>query len=262
MPRNTATPVVDEAATEAVSPVSDAVEAKSVGPSFADAFAKASLPFNQTFKRQIRGGRILDYITGEQALSRIQEAYGDWDWSVGKPLIEGKDVLISGTLTVKVGNAYVSRDGVGGATNNSGDLGNTYKAAETAAFKRAAAKFGVGLYLYEKSDEGGEAELPQQTWTPRPAPQGLPPVQFGNNNSNGAGTTGPIEAVSPAGGISASGKPKLGGLKVQGQWYNVSSRTPIDVSQYQRGQVVTIQHQPGTTFIDGVVAGDNGDMAF
>lgn len=230
-------------------------------------YKEANAPFDKTYQRPIAGGRQLTYITTEQSMSRLQEVYGpQWTWSLCQPVITPTAVLVVGSLTVRVGDTFVTRDGAGGANialkadGNPMDVGNNFKAAESSAFKRAAAKFGVGAYLYEKDDSvpqyntpafQNQVQYPQYT----PPPSQGQPVQFGQNALNSDTTTGPIEAISVPGGLSASGKPKLGGLKVNGSWYNVSSRNVFDPTQFQKGQIVTIKHPAGQSFIDAVNVG-------
>lgn len=268
MPKKTADEAIVDTVVSEVNGV-ETVPEKAVDEIFAELYAKASLPFDKTYQRQIPGGRMLTYITGEQVVSRMNDVFGPhWDWQPDKPEILGDEIYLSGTLTVSIvkpGDTYgynITRAAFGGAKikrMKSGDtvsLGNDIKAADTDAFKKAAAKFGVGLYLSERSEDGGEAELPTYNTTRQfTAPTGLPQVQFPQNNSTGTSTTGPIEAVS-APSIGPDGRQRLGGLKVQGQWYNVSSQNPIAVTQFQRGQVVTVGHGPGKNFIDSINTGE------
>jgi hypothetical protein len=225
--------------------------------------------FDQTFERTIPGGRSLTYITGEQVVSRLNEVIGfmNWDWEVVDSGINEKEdeVWVQGVLTIVEDMGRRTRkNGFGGAKikRTKGDgrtisLGNDMKAAETDAFKKAAAKCGVGLYLYQRSGEG-EAELP--TYTPSntgtvsaPNVNSLPRTSFPTGNSDNS-TTGVIQAVSMPG-IRPNGQPSLGGIKVNDQWYNVSNRVPLNLDKSMAGQIVTIQHAPGKTFIDGLAFG-------
>ena len=220
-------------------------------PSFADLFAVASAPFDKTYQRPGQGGKQLTYITGEQAQGRLDEAYGPgWDWNIEKVFEGASETIVVGNITLKVPcqedphGLYIVRSGIGS--------GRDAKTAETNALKRAAAKFGVARYLYER-DETVQDFGPSHSaaWSP-PQSSGLATVSFSQNNVGGSGTTGPVEAVSMPG-MKANGKYSHGGLKVNGAWYNVSERTPIDLTQIQKNQVITIQHQPGKTFIDGIL---------
>ena len=47
---------------------------------FADIYAKLAAPFDSTFK-DVRGGVELEYITGEQAITRLNEVLGVAGWS-------------------------------------------------------------------------------------------------------------------------------------------------------------------------------------
>ncbi len=266
MPKKTADEATVDAGVSEVTSV-ESVSVKSVDTIFAELYEKASQPFDKTYQRQIPGGRMLTYITGEQVVSRMNEVFGPyWDWNPGDPTIKDDEIYLSGTLTVNIPDkSYgytISRSAFGGASikrkRDGGmlSLGNDIKAADTDAFKKAAAKFGVGLYLSERSDDGGESELPNySTQKPFSAPQGLAQVQFPQNNTNGNSTTGPIEAIS-APSVGPDGRQRLGGVKVQGQWYNVSSQNPIQVTQFQRGQLVTVGHAPGKNFIDSLSTAD------
>lgn len=252
----------DEAASEvqSVGVVSDSANEQPVDLTFATLYAKAQVPFETTHKRQIPGGRMLTYITGEQAVSRMNDVYGPhWDWVPENPEIVGDEIYVKGTLTVttyeKSGadnwGTTITRSGFGGSTikrKRDGvvlSLCNDIKAADTDAFKKAAAKFGVGLYLYERTAEDElpvyESAGPVST-APRQAPSNLPPVSFPTNNSSGTQTVGVIRAMSPKG----------TGINVNDTWYNTSKFTPIDLTPYQKGQTVVITHAPGKTFIDGL----------
>lgn len=254
----------DEAASEvqSVGVVSDSDNEQPVDLTFATLYAKAQVPFEKTHQRQIPGGRMLTYITGEQAVSRMNEVYGPhWDWSAEKPEIVGDEIYVQGTLSVTVfetvkandrwAGTTINRSGFGGSTikrKRDGavlSLGNDIKAADTDAFKKAAAKFGVGLYLYERTSEDElpvyESAGPVST-VPQQAPSNLAPVSFPTNNSSGTQTVGVIRALSPKG----------TGINVNDTWYNTSKFNPIDLTPYQKGQTVVINHAPGKTFIDGL----------
>lgn len=251
-------PAVDVPVSEEpyVEPQSDSLQAP-VLPSFAEVYAKLAAPFDKTFQRQIPGGRMLTYITGEQAQSRLTEVLGpNWCWRVDEVKVEQGNVLVRGVIGVTFyiqnypGGLTVDRAGYGGSQiklKRDGsilDLGNDVKAAETSAFKRAASKFGVGLYLYERSE--AEDELPAQPYGQQgqytPAAQ-RSATQFAPAQASEGETVGVIRAINGKG----------TGLTLQGMegWFNVSSRTPVDLSQFQKGQMVSIKHG-ANNFIDAI----------
>ena len=245
MPAKKETAVVDEGTTESVVPAPDAEEAQPVNKTFENCYAIAAAPFDKTYQRQIAGGRSMTYITGEQARSRLTEAYGhDWDWEIDSPIqITPTDVIVTGRLTVRLDDyASVIKAGVGSARvkfTKSGDvmdLGNDAKAAETSAFKRAAVQLGVGAYLYAKT-EADEFSQPQaQTFRP-PTSGNSPQFNAGAASSPGA-IVGKVEFINPPGQW-PDGNPKPASIKVNGAYYNVG-RDPVDLSQFQRGQTIEL----------------------
>lgn len=230
--------------------------------------------FDQTFERTIPGGRNLTYITGEQVVSRLNDVLGfmNWNWEVLDSGINEKEdeVWVQGVLTITEeavgfdGQTRINetrKNGFGGAKIKRGrndgktiSLGNDMKAAETDAFKKAAAKCGVGLYLYQRT---GEDEIPTYSNSSTPAPNvnSLPRTSFPTGNT-GDSTTGKVEAVSMPG-VRPDGRDSLGGLKVNGQWYNVSNRVPVQLDKSMTGQTVTIGHAPGRNFIDSLAVGSS-----
>ncbi len=133
-------------------------------------YEQLTAPFSHTFKKP---GSNLDYITGEQVTSRLNEALG-WDaWSF-RVLEHGYDELadefwVLGELTVvtPTTTACISRQQFGSQKPNrysSGknegkviDLGFDLKGATTDALKKCASLIGVGLYLHEKESAHKEA---------------------------------------------------------------------------------------------------------
>src|ERR671939_240500 len=56
------------------------METNGNGTYFADVYAKLAAPFDNTFK-DVRGGVELEYITGEQCITRLNETLGVAGWS-------------------------------------------------------------------------------------------------------------------------------------------------------------------------------------
>ena len=222
--------------------------------------------FDQHHERTIPGGRTLTYVTGEQVYSRLNEVIGfmNWDWEVLDSGVNEKEdeVWVRGVLSITIDGITTRKNGFGGAKikrmrdGKTISLGNDMKAAETDAFKKAAAKNGVGLYLYQRTGEGVD-EIPTYSApssTQAPNINNLPRTQF-PAGPTGNSTTGLVEAVSMPG-TRPDGRESLGGVKVNGTWFNVSNRTPITLDPGLRGQNVTISHAPGRNFIDGLSLGD------
>jgi hypothetical protein len=143
-------------------------------PADFELYEQLAEPFEMTF-RDVRGGVELEYITGEQATTRLNEALGFLAWSFR--IIEhgihpeADECWCLGELTVTIGDRTVTRQQFGSQkvkrSRSSGtplDIGFDLKGAGTDALKKCASLIGVGLWLSHKE----------------------PPVRQGNQ-SNGSG---------------------------------------------------------------------------
>ena len=132
-----------------------------------DTYEKLTAPFAQTFKKP---GSNLDYITGEQVTSRLNEELG-WDgWSfrvLEHGYNEGADEfwclgeLTSGSvIRQQFGSQKPNRYARGDNAGKIIDLGFDLKGAATDALKKCASLIGVGLYLHEKEPTQARKEAP------------------------------------------------------------------------------------------------------
>jgi hypothetical protein len=126
-------------------------------PPGADIYDQLAQPFELTFFRDGGGGARLEYISGEQATTRLNETLGFVGWSF-RILEHGvhDECWALGELTVHVGNGII-RQQFGSQkikrSRSSGtplDIGFDLKGATTDALKKCASLIGVALYLYEK----------------------------------------------------------------------------------------------------------------
>ena len=136
------------------------METNGNGVYFADVYNKLAAPFETTF-RDVRGGIELEYITGEQCVSRLNETLGvaGWNFSVKEHGInaEADEAWVLGEITANFGGALVVRQQFGSqkvkrsrATGTPLDIGFDLKGAATDALKKCASLLGVGLYLSKK----------------------------------------------------------------------------------------------------------------
>jgi hypothetical protein len=114
-------------------------------------------PFDHTFKDN-RGGVELEYITGEQCISRLNEVLGvdGWSFVVLRHGIneEADEVWVLGEIAVYFGDRVIIRQQFGSqkikrarSTGAPLDIGFDLKGAATDALKKCAQSLGVGLYL-------------------------------------------------------------------------------------------------------------------
>ncbi|MGE3912403.1 MAG: Rad52/Rad22 family DNA repair protein [Chloroflexota bacterium] len=140
-------------------------EAAQDGPPEAELYGRLATPFDITF-RDLRGGVELEYITGEQVATRLNEELGFLAWSF-KVLehgihAEADECWVLGELTVELGGRTVTRQQFGSQkvkrSRSSGtpmDIGFDLKGAATDAMKKCASLVGVGLYLWKKEPPAG-----------------------------------------------------------------------------------------------------------
>lgn len=143
----------------------------SPGVDHAELYTRLATPFDVTFK-DTRGGVELEYITGEQAVSRLNETLGvaNWSFRILEHGIhpEADECWILAEMTATVGGTTVTRQQFGSQkikrSRSSGtplDIGFDLKGAATDSLKKCASLIGVGLYLWKKeapTDIGGAAE--------------------------------------------------------------------------------------------------------
>jgi hypothetical protein len=128
-------------------------------------YGRLAAPFDVTF-RDLRGGVELEYITGEQATTRLNETLGflNWSFRIAEHGInaEADECWALGELTVTLDGRTVVRQQFGSQkvkrSRSSGtplDIGFDLKGAATDALKKCASLIGVALYLWKKEPPAG-----------------------------------------------------------------------------------------------------------
>jgi len=156
-------------------------------------YERLAAPFETTF-RDIRGGVDLEYITGEQCVSRLNETLGvgNWSFRVVEHGIhpEADECWALGEITAQIEERLVTRQQFGSQkvkrSRSSGtplDIGFDLKGAATDALKKCASLLGVALYLWRK-----EAPLGA------PAATLVPPTPFPSSHSNDHARDGQIDS--------------------------------------------------------------------
>lgn len=123
-------------------------------------YARLATPFDVTFK-DLRGGVELEYITGEQCVSRLNETLGvaNWNFRVLEHGIhaEADECWVMAELTATIDGKDVARQQFGSqkikrsrASGTPLDIGFDLKGATTDALKKCASLLGVALYLWKK----------------------------------------------------------------------------------------------------------------
>src|SRR5690242_14894385 len=162
-------------------------------PRESELYSRLATPFDVTF-RDLRGGVELEYITGEQATTRLNETLGflNWSFRVLEHGIhaEADECWVLGELTVVLDGRTVTRQQFGSQkvkrSRSSGtplDIGFDLKGAATDALKKCASLIGVALYLWKKEPPAGLGN------------GGQPNAGAGQHQANGVGGAGGMHLV-------------------------------------------------------------------
>jgi len=73
-----------------------------------------------------------------------------WTWEIVKLETSNDHVFLVGRLTIPTSEGNVYREATGTESLNCSSYGDPSSNAEAQSFKRCCAKFGLGLYLYDK----------------------------------------------------------------------------------------------------------------
>jgi hypothetical protein len=119
-----------------------------------------SRPLPQSYlKTKRQGGQALTFIEWFTAVKVLDKYAPGWHWEVRQILEVGDRLVLTGRLTLPTSHGPVFREATGTEKlhklteeGERADLpyGEPVTNAEAQALKRAAAKFGLGLYLYDR----------------------------------------------------------------------------------------------------------------
>lgn len=97
-----------------------------------------------------KSGFKVDYIPWHKAINALNKYCPGWHWEITKVQPIGDHLVIVGRLTIETADGTVYREATGTERLDCSDYGDPSSNAESMALRRAAAKFGLGLYLYDK----------------------------------------------------------------------------------------------------------------
>lgn len=134
-------------------------------PREAELYGHLAAPFDVTF-RDLRGGVELEYVTGEQVTTRLNETLGflAWDFKIIQHGIhaEADECWVLGEFSATIDGRTVTRQQFGSQkvkrSRSSGtplDIGFDLKGAATDSLKKCASLIGVALYLWKKEPPAG-----------------------------------------------------------------------------------------------------------
>ena len=110
-------------------------------------------------KQRKQGGQVIDYIPWH-TVNKILDKYAPgWRWQIVKMELSSDRIFIVGRLTIPCSDGVFYREATGTEelkeTTRGGETrelawGDPTSNSESMSFRRCAARFGLGLYLYEK----------------------------------------------------------------------------------------------------------------
>lgn len=116
------------------------------------------IPNSMLRTKEIKGNKI-NYLPWYVANQILNKYCSGWSWEITKIETTNDRVFLVGRLTIPTSEGNVYREATGTETlkeiDKKGELrevayGDPSSNAESMAFRRACAKFGLGLYLYDK----------------------------------------------------------------------------------------------------------------
>jgi len=132
--------------------MSEPIEETTPGPrSIKEIIADLSKPLNKRhFKTRRQGGADLTYIEWHTAVKFLDHFAHGWSYHVRSIQLVGNLVTVIASISIPCAEGIVTREATGCEEADAKGYGDACSNAEAMALKRAASKFGLGRYLYEK----------------------------------------------------------------------------------------------------------------
>jgi hypothetical protein len=113
--------------------------------------ADLSKPIAQRhLKTRRQGGAELTYLEWHTAVKYLDLYAPGWSYAVKSVALVGSLVTVIAAISIPCSEGIVTREATGCEDVNAKGYGDAVSNAEAMALKRAASKFGLGLYLYSK----------------------------------------------------------------------------------------------------------------
>jgi hypothetical protein len=105
---------------------------------------------NRHLRTRKQGGKELTYISWYDAVKYLDHYAPGWCYEVRSMNSVGGKLIMTIRLSVPCLEGVVFREATGQEEEETTSYGDSSSNAESMALRRAAAKFGLGLYLYDK----------------------------------------------------------------------------------------------------------------
>lgn len=114
-----------------------------------------------------QGSAMLTYISWHNALRYLDLKAPGWCYEVRSIHTDEKRIYITVRITIQAAEGSFYRESTGTEELNCSSYGDPSSNAESMAFRRCAAKWGLGLYLYDKSAPARNPNTPANRTNPQ-----------------------------------------------------------------------------------------------
>lgn len=97
-----------------------------------------------------QGNKQILFIPWYRVVKILNKYAPGWEWSITSLQTTPDRLFLIGRLSIPTADGIKFREATGTETLKEGGYGDPSSNAESMSFRRCAAKFGLGLYLYEK----------------------------------------------------------------------------------------------------------------
>lgn len=105
----------------------------------------------QLLKQKKKGGSTLDYLPWYRAVKILNKYAPGWGSEVRSMQQIGENLALTIAITIPSADGKITREATGIESLSCSSFGDPASNAQSMALRRAAAQFGLGLHLYEKS---------------------------------------------------------------------------------------------------------------
>ena len=102
-------------------------------------------------RRRKQGGKEIFYIAWHDAIKYLDHYASGWNYEIRTINSIGGKLILTVRLSVLCSEGIVYREATGQEDEDLETYGNSSSNSESMALRRAASKFGLGLYLYDQN---------------------------------------------------------------------------------------------------------------
>lgn len=102
-------------------------------------------------RKRKQGGKEIFYIAWHDAIKYLDHYASGWSYEIRTISSIGGKLILTVRLSVPCSEGIVYREATGQEDEDLETYGNSSSNSESMALRRAASKFGLGLYLYDQN---------------------------------------------------------------------------------------------------------------